>query len=249
MGPESKIPQLTGDEKVIPESRRATAPFDMTMTSFISQIRNINLINEPSNALEHSAAVLPIPRHPSYSASGTLVELPDSRDGYQPHRAYAFSVAASQGTVLDELRELLGCEDEASMLAREWGTRCNLNKELRATEVVLFLDSNNKPRFRFNAKSVAETTQGSDLSATSHEFADPLATTLLSARTFEKFRSKRGVSEGERELYTRLHTGIVRCSLGGLGIRAGGRLGAFGVGGLSSQNGWYVGQPIRSSTE
>jgi hypothetical protein len=179
---------------------------------------------------------------------GTLVDLPDSRKGYEPQKAYVFSVAGSHGTVREELEALRG-HDETVLLANGWGYRCNLNQELAATEVVLFLSSHDKPKYRYHCDLVVPTTQQEDLAATSHQFADNLATTVLSARIFHKSRSGEPLSEGEKELFGTLKLGFLRCLSGGVGIRAIGRLGVFGEGSLAGPYVRAVGQRIRSIDE
>ena len=86
------------------------------------------------------------------TATGVRADLPDTREGFAPHRAYVFSVAPSQGTVLAELQKLLG-NRAANQLVGDWGDRCDLNQKLPETQVALFLDSNNKARKGFRIGS------------------------------------------------------------------------------------------------
>jgi hypothetical protein len=163
---------------------------------------------------------------PEPTPTGTYAELPDSREGFDPHRAYLFLVAPSNGTVMEELTELLG-KDAAQQLADEWGDRCDLNRKFEGGQVSLFLDSNNKARNRENAEKDAKTTQEEDFKATQHDFADDLAATLLCARIYKKVINKIELSIGERELFEKFEAGVLRSCSGALGIDFNGRLRAI----------------------
>jgi hypothetical protein len=174
---------------------------------------------------------------PMATAAGAYVELPDSRDGFAAHRAFIFSVAPSKGTVLDELKELLG-KDAADQLVKDWGNRCNLNQRLEKTEVGIFLDSNNKARNRDYANRNDKTTQEEDFAATGKQFAEDLALTLLCARVRKKFKDRDSLSEGEKDLYQKLKDGVIRSCSGALDIDDDGRLRANNFYARSSSYGW-----------
>jgi hypothetical protein len=181
---------------------------------------------------------------PEPTPTGTYAELPDSREGFGPHRAYLFSVAPSNGTVMDELKELLG-EQAAQQLADEWGDKCDLNRRFEGGQVSLFLDSNNKARNRQFAETGAKTTQEEDFQATQHGFADDLAATLICARIYKKVMDKVPLSDGEQELYQKLMEGVLRSCSGALDIGDYGRLRAnyFFVDGRFSIS-WALGSPL-----
>ena len=170
-------------------------------------------------------------------------ELPDDRAGFAPHRAYLFSVAASEGTVLDELKTLLG-KAAANQLAKDWAGSCNLDQKLEATDVALFLDSNNKARNRKYADRGDRTTQEEDFKATGHQFAGDLAATLLCARIFRKVQDKVLLSEGEQDLYQKLKDGFLRSCSGALAIHDDGRLRAPVVLDRRRSGPWALGSPL-----
>lgn len=174
---------------------------------------------------------------PMATAAGVYVELPDSRDGFAAHKAFIFSVPPSRGTVLDELKELLG-KDAADQLVKDWGNRCDLNRRLEKTDVGIFLDSNNKARNRHYANRNDKTTQLEDFVATGKQFADDLALTLLCARVWKKFNDRDSLSEGEKDLYKKLKDGVIRSCSGALDIDGYGRLRAYDSYDGSGSDGW-----------
>jgi hypothetical protein len=174
---------------------------------------------------------------------GAYVELPDDRTGFGPHRAFVFSVEPSKGTVLEELTTLLG-QKAAKQLAADWGNRCYLNQKLEATEVALFLDSNNKARNRDYADRGDKTTQEEDFQATLHQFAADLAATLLCARIFKKAQGSEPLSEGEQDLYQKLKDGWLRSCSGALVIDDDGRLRASFFDERRYSDYWALGSPL-----
>ena len=194
---------------------------------------------------DEALSTLPVttPATPAATPAGTYVELPDNRKGFKPHRTYLFSVAPSNGTVLEELTTLLG-EKAAKQLAADWGDRCSLNQKLEATEVALFLDSNNKARNRDCAPSNAKTTQEEDFTATKHQFAADLAATLLCARIFKKRQDGGSLSVGEQDLYQKLKDGVLRSCSGALGIYDYGRLRANDFRAYRHSLFWALGSPL-----
>ena len=169
------------------------------------------------SAIVNDEALSALPVTTAATPAGAYVELPDNRKGFGPHRTYLFSMEPSKGTVLEELTALLGPK-AAKQLAADWGNRCDLNQKLEATEVALFLDSNNKARDRYIANWGDKTTQEEDFQATVHQFAADLAATLLCARIFKKAQDSEPLSEGEQDLYQKLKDGVLRSCSGALVI-------------------------------
>jgi hypothetical protein len=161
-----------------------------------------------------------------HTPTGSYAELPDNRTGFKPHRAYLFLVVPSKGTVLEELKNLLG-EEAANQLVKDWGSRCDLNQKLEVSKVALFLDSNNKARNRKYAALGDVTTQEEDFAATGNEFASDLAVTLLCARIYRKMKDNVALSEGEQDLYQKLKDGVIRSCSGALALDDIGRLRAL----------------------
>lgn len=170
-------------------------------------------------ANDEALSTLPVttPATPAATPAGTYVELPDNREGFAPQRAYLFSVEPSNGTVLEELTALLG-KQAAKQLAADWGDRCNLDQKLEATQVALFLDSNNKAQNRDHADEGDKTTQEEDFTATKYQFAGDLAATLLCARIFKKAQDGGPLSDGEQDLCQKLKEGYLRSCSGALVI-------------------------------
>ena len=208
----------------------------------VDAVQTGELAARTHGALEKASDALPAPKITA-TATGARADLPDSREGFAPHRAYHFTVAASKGTVLDELKTLLG-EEAANCLATDWGGRCDLNQKLPETQVALFLDSNNKARNRDYADRGDKTTQGEGFEATGHQFAGDLAATLLCARIFKKAQGSEPLSEGEQNLYQKLMDGVLRSCSGALGINAYGRLRANDFRAYRHSLFWALGSPL-----
>jgi hypothetical protein len=185
----------------------------------------LELITKLSSIINGQSIAEPVSRA---TAEGVFVEYKDRRPGVDPHKAYAFRVEPSKGTVMEELRQLLG-EDEARQLAKDWGNRCSLNQKLEvAMDVAIFLDSNNKSR----------EVQGEDFNATGTNFSDDLALTLLSARVLRKERDNQDLSEAEKDLLNKLKVGVIRSCSGALDIGGRGRLRAGSFDGDSRPDYW-----------
>ena len=208
----------------------------------VDAVQTRELAARTHGALEKASEALPEPKITA-TATGALADLPDTREGFAPHRAYLFSVAPSKGTVLEELKTLLG-EQAANRLATDWGGRCDLNQKLPETQVALFLDSNNKARNRNYADRFDKTTQEEDFQATVHQFAADLAATLLCARIFKKAQGSEPLSEGEQDLYQKLKDGVLRSCSGALVIVDDGRLSAFYFGDDGFSYHWALGSPL-----
>ncbi|MFN4896572.1 MAG: hypothetical protein ACK5GN_09240 [Pseudomonadota bacterium] len=210
--------------------------------SMVEAVETRELAAESNGALVRASDTLPEPKITA-TATGVSADLPDTRQGFAPHHAYLFSVAPSKGTVLDELKTLLG-EQAANRLATDWGDRCDLNQNLPETQVALFLDSNNKARNRDYADMSDKTTQEEDFKATGHQFAGDLAATLLCARIFKKAQDGGALSEGEKDLYQKLKDGVLRSCSGALDIDDVGRLRANRFGGSWDSYRWALGSPL-----
>lgn len=208
----------------------------------VDAVQTGKLAARTHGALEKASDALPAPKITA-TATGARADLPDSREGFAPHRAYLFSVASSKGTVLDELETLPG-EEAANRLAKDWGGRCDLNQKLPETQVALFLDSNNKARNRDYADRGDKTTQGEDFEATGHQFAGDLAATLLCARIFKKAQGSEPLSEGEQNLYQKLMEGVLRSCSGALVFDNDGRLRADSFDGARYSRDWALGSPL-----
>ena len=193
---------------------------------------------------DFGGASLPLAPAPRATPEGVYVELPHSREGFGSYRAYLFSVEPSKGTVRQELETLLG-KEATDQLACDWRGRCDLDQPLEATQVALFLDSNNKPRNWDNdyADRYVETTQEEDFKATGYEFSGDHAATLLCARIAHKAQSGCKLSDAEQDLYRKLGQGVIRSCSGALGMHACGPLRApefFYVGPSAA---WAFGSP------
>ena len=236
------VEQLTDQEKSLIDAYRNSPQLKVAVDAMVRVVQSGALNEKTPRALEKASDILPESKIAA-TPTGTLVELPDDREGFAPHRAYLFSVAPSKGTVLDELIELLG-KEAAEQLVLDWGDRCHLNQKLEATEVALFLDSNGKARNRDHADKDAKTTQEEDFTATGHQFAGDLAATLLSARIFKKAQGSEPLSKGEQDLYQKLKNGVLRSCSGALAVNDVGRLraGRFNDGWRSV--GWALGAPL-----
>jgi len=237
------VVEVTAQEKEVLNAYRTAPQLKVAMDAMVALVQSGELSAKLAGALEQASGVLPEPKIVA-TPTGARADLPDTREGFAPHRAYLFSVAASKGIVLDELEMLLG-EEAATLLVIDWGDRCNLNQKLQATEVSLYLDSNNKARNRDYAPSDDKTTQEEDFTATKHQFAADLAATLLCARIVKKARVDEPLSEGERDLYQKLKVGVLRSCSGALVIIDNGRLRAdrFFFGNRSSAD-WALGSPL-----
>ena len=234
--------QVTKEERQVLDAMRASPALKGAFAAMIAAVQSGALDDKNATALANASAALPAPKTPA-TPTGVRADLPDPREGFAPHRAYLFPVAPSKGTVLDELKTLLG-EQDANRLATDWGGRCDLNQKLPATQVALFLDSNNKARNRDYADRGDKTTQEEDFKATGHQFAGDLAATLLCARIFRKVRDNLSLSEGEQDLYQKLKDGVLRSCSGALGIYDFGRLRAFSFDGSRDSGGWALGSPL-----
>lgn len=237
--------RVTKAQKRIVDAMQASRKLQGLFKAMVAVAENGKLPAKTNRALEKASKALPERKTPA-THKVAYADLSDTRKGFAPHRAYLFSVAPSKGTVLDELKTLLG-KEAANRLAEDWKGRCNLNQTLPATQVALFLDSNNKARNREDAYADpgGKTTQEEDFNATGHQFAGDLAATLLCARIFEKFKKAQGnvsLSKGGRELYDRLHSGRLRSFSGALGIDDG-RLRADYFHDRGRPCGWALGSP------
>ena len=189
----------------------------------------------------------------------------DTREGFGPHNAIKFAVEQSTKVKLGELlKSLLGKED-AAILMSDWGDRINFNDDAPSkSEVVLFLDSNNKARNRSNAEEGARTTQEEDFKGAGLAFADDrqaiivCATAVKRARiagldlskststwAAEQSRALGRLTESEINLLSTLGDGVVRSCSGGLGVHADGRLHASDFSDFSSAGDWAFGGPSR----
>ena len=236
------VEQLTDQEKSLIDAYRNSPQLKVAVDAMVRVVQSGALNEKTPRALEKASDILPESKIAA-TPTGTLVELPDDRKGFAPHRAYLFSVAPSKGTVLDELKTLLG-EAAANQLAKDWEGRCNLDQKLEATEVALFLDSNNKARNRDYADKDAKTTQEEDLKATGHQFAGDLAATLLCARIYRKVQDGVPLSEGEQDLYQKLEKRGLRSRSGALAIVGDGRLRNDGFFGGRNSTDWALGAPL-----
>jgi hypothetical protein len=192
---------------------------------------------------EDLSALSPATTTPTATPTGARVDLPDTREGFAPHPAYLFLVAPSNGTVLEELKALLG-EEAATQLVADWDGDCNLDQKLEADQVALFLDSNNKLRNREYWHTDDKTTQEEDFTATGYQFASDLAATLLCARIFRKRFDRVSLSEGEQELYQMLEDGVLRSCSGVQGCPYYGCLRAGGFSGLRYSHFLALGSPL-----
>ena len=193
-------------------------------------------VTEAAEALSQVSAPVATPE-------GVYVELKDSREGFDPHKAYLFLVEKSQGTVRQELEALLGKED-TDLLAKDWDIRCNLDLSLDATQVALFLDSNKKARNRDYAQPGDKTTQEEDFTATVYEFSSDLAATLLCARKLAKYRTGTPLSDAEQDLKSKLAQGVIRSCSGALVVLDDGRLRADRFLGYRGSDRWALGSPL-----
>lgn len=235
--------QVTKEERQVLDAMRAHPALKGAFAAMIAVVQSGALDDKNATALANASDALPAPKITA-TATGARADLPDSREGFAPHGAYLFSVASSKGTVLAELKTLLG-EEAANRLAMDWDGRCDLNQKLPATQVALFLDSNNKARNRDYADRGDKTTQGEDFEATGHQFAGDLAATLLCARIFKKAQGGEPLSEGEQDLYQKLMDGVLRSCSGALDvIDDGGRLRARGFSGSRVSFFWALGSPL-----
>jgi hypothetical protein len=99
--------------------------------AMVDAVQTKELAARTHGALEKGSEALPAPKTPA-TPTGARADLPDSRQGFEPHPAYLFSVGPSKGTVLAELKTLLG-EQAVKRLATDWGDRCDLNQNLPET--------------------------------------------------------------------------------------------------------------------
>jgi hypothetical protein len=140
---------------------------------------------------------------------GVLVLYNDSQRGVGPNEA-VFRVLPAEGTVLDELKQLLGGE-EANQLAGDWGSRCDINKSLEvAIDVAVLLDS--------LPKTIGQL--GGDFQKAGKEFADGLVLSLLIARKLKKARGGEALSDAESALNQVLEGGLGIISRVGHGTRS-----------------------------
>ncbi len=234
--------QVTKEERQVLDAMRAHPALIGAFAAMIAVVQSGALDDKNAAALANASEALTEPKITA-TPTGARADLSDSREDFAPHRAYLFSVASSKGTVLDELKTLLG-EHAANRLAKDWGGRCDLNQKLPETQVALFLDSNNKARNRSYADSGDKTTQEEDFQATEHQFADGLAATLLCARIFKKAQGREPLSEGEEDLYQKLKCGSLNSLLGALSIDADGCLRADRYYAFGRQSCWALGSPL-----
>lgn len=203
--------------ELAPSSRIALST--QTIAAMIPVVEVSAPVTEAAEALSQVSAPVATPE-------GVYVELKDSREGFDPHKAYLFLVEKSQGTVRQELETLLGKED-TDLLAEGWGTRCNLDQPLDATQVALFLASNNKARNRDYAEPGDKTTQEEDFTATVYEFSSDLAATLLCARILAKYRTGTPLSDAQQDVKSKQEQGVIRSCSGALVVDVVGRLRAY----------------------
>ncbi len=246
-----KAEQVTKAQQQVLDAMRAYPALTDAFAAMIAVVESAALDDKNATALTNASAALPAPRIIA-PATGVRADLPDPREGFAPHRAYHFTVAVSKGTVLHELKTLLG-ELAASRLATDWGHRCDLNQKLPETQVALFLDSNNKARHLGFADRGDKTTQKEDFQATGHQFAGDLAATLLCARIVKKVLDGERLSEGEQHLYQKLGHGFLRSCSGALALRHTG-LREKGFAADRGSDRWALGSPLSpkkkgSSTE
>jgi hypothetical protein len=239
MGP---VVQVTDQEMKVLNVYRTSPQLKVAMDAMVEVVQSSALDEKNHGALVRASGTLPEPKITA-TATGARADLSDNREGFAPHRAYLFSVAPSKGTVLDELKTLLG-EEAANRLAQDWEGRCDLNQNLEATQVALFRDSNNKARNRDYAPSDAKTTQEEDFTATNHQFAADLAATLLCARIVKKAQGREPLSEGEKDLYQKLKDGVLRSCSGALVIHDDGRLRAYSFFDNWDSISWALGSPL-----
>jgi hypothetical protein len=237
-----EVVQVTKEEQQVLDAMRASPKLKGVIVALVEVAQNGELSAKSAGALEKASEALPEPKTPA-TPTGVRADLPDPREGFAPHRAYLFSVAPSRGSVMDELKELLG-ERAAEQLAKDWGDRCDLNQSFKGGQVSLFLDSNNKARNRDYADRGDKTTQEEDFKATGHQFAGDLAATLLCARIFRKVRDNLSLSEGEQDLYQKLKDGVLRSCSGALAFDDIARLRARSFHVSWGSNSWALGSPL-----
>jgi hypothetical protein len=204
-------------------------------TALEKATRLLAIANEEYPANVKSALPAPTP-------TGSYAELPDNREDFEPHSAYLFLVAPSTGSVMDELKELLG-QEAAEQLAGSWGRNCDLNQRFEGVQVALFLNSDSKARSRDYAGTDDKTTQAEDFQATGHDFADDLAATLLCARTVSKLQQSVRLSDGERALYEKLRDEALSFRSGALCVDDG-RLRAIEFHGREASYNYVLGSPL-----
>ncbi len=163
----------------------------------------MELQGHSKESLAAADRVLPELQSPKATPEGSYVELTDPRKGLRFHQAYLFSVAHSEGTVRQELKQLLG-QEPADRLAKDWGERCNLDLPLKETQVALFLNSNYKARDPQYADRGDTTTQEEDFNFTGYDFASDVAATLLCARVYTKGTNGIQLSKAEEDLHQKL---------------------------------------------
>ncbi len=232
--------------KPLSDAEAAALPVDAIEQAIEQSRKALGIVKQLLAIVNDEALSTPpvtTPATPAATPAGTYVELPDNRKGFGPHQAYLFSVEPSNGTVLEELTTLLG-EKAAKQLAADCGDRCSLNQKLEATQVALFLDSNNKARNRDYADKGDKTTQEEDFTASKHQFATDLAATLLCARILKKAQGSEPLSEGEQDLYQKLKEGYLRSCSGALGIYDFGRLRAGRFDGDRRPFHWALGSSL-----
>lgn len=197
-----------------------------------------------------------------------LTEYPDSRQGFDPHKAIEFNLTSNrQITAINLMEELIG-KDAAFVVSFDRYSRVFGESAETKNQVVLFLNSNSKARDPEHAVDGVSTTQQQDFTSSGFQFAEDSKALIVCAALVRKAKdngldlSKPACSwqeeqpEGLRKmnpleinLLEKLRSGVVRIFSGNLEIDEGGNLNGNNQSSRSSSLAWALGSvPSKDSS-
>ncbi len=181
------------------------------------------IVDAGIEALIAAGGVLPVPSLP---ISATREKYSDNRKGFAPHDAMVFAVTLDREISVRNLLIEQSGQVDAELLMSDWGNRIDFEAMAPGeSQAILLLDSKNIAYNRNCAEAGARTTQQEDLEAAGLVFGDDVQATIVCTALVKKANEAVARLTGEeRDLLTKLKTGVIRPRSGFLYVHDDGRL-------------------------